>query len=542
MSSTSTILGPDGAPARSGGSRRPRAVSSSYSSWGQIYDAANRSDFSGYFYIPTLDPGEQLDTLSLRAIRERTDWLYARVGAVRMLIDRTALAEAGMGVWPKWISGDEAFDKAATDAYHYAVHDPRVFSADAQQDGYSAQYAIRRTIKKSGDCFGQLLRPAPGSMMPQMHLIPGWQCENFGDELPGQNWQDGIRRNERGRPLEYCFVSTGADGKRRPQRVPADDVLHFHDPFHPGQRRGEPVLASVARKMFRREDLYHAIANGTLARERFGFALEYAPDGGGPKLPGVGGDGEDDAEKVSESGAKLSVRRLFGEQINDTTDIPELPSGASIRTIESNRPGTAVMEFQDHVLREASWAQGYPAEWVFFQAGVGQGTVAREIIVAAAEVINCAREFQMRPQFAIRHPVFFIWQLIKAGYFDRLGIKVPDAWWKTKQIMPALPTVDVGREGAMHDNRVATGKESIEAYHGEQQGTDASDVEDENLNAIQRRHKKLRKLNEELAKDGFEPLRYQDVWSRNVNIQPPMENNAGGSNDFPPAGGKSPKK
>jgi hypothetical protein len=130
----------------------------------------------------------------------------------------------------------------------------------------------------------------------------------------------------------------------------------------------------------------------------------------------------------------------------------------------------------------------------------------------------------MRPQFAIRYPVFWIWQLIAAGYFERLGIAVPKNWWMTKNILPALPTLDVGREGNLHDNRVATGKESIEAYHGAQ-GEDASDVENENTAAIKRRMRKLAQLNADTKAEreaaGMPPFTLQDVWSRSINVQAP---------------------
>lgn len=60
------------------------------------------------------------------------------------------------------------------------------------------------------------------------------------------------------------------------------------------------------------------------------------------------------------------------------------------------------------------------------------------------EVIIASREFQLRPQFGIRWPVFWIWQLIITGYFERLKIKVPANWWQQKLIFPALPAVDIG--------------------------------------------------------------------------------------------------
>lgn len=513
----SAILGPDGTPATRAEQRGGRQAAMV-----TAYEAANRADFRhGYFYMPALNPSEQLDTMSLQAIRERTDYLYKNVGAVTMLIDRVSLAEAGTGVWPKWVTGQEDFDKAATDAFHFANHDPRVFSADANNDAYSVQYAIRRCIALYGDCFGQLLRPSPGALHPQLHLIPGWRCDSMGDEPAEEGWDQGIRYNARGRAIQYKFIS-GKGSQRRAMIVEAADVLHFHDPFLPEQRRGVPCLAAVAKKMFRREDIGRAIANGTLARERLGFAIEFPDDGSGGPTGSIGAESDGDTEVVEKTdGTKYTLKKIFGEGSSEDVEIPDLPAGAKISTIESNRPGTAVMEYQDSILREAAWSRKYSPEYVFFMAGVGQGTVARGVMLGAGEVIVSTREFQLRPQFALRYPIFWVWQVILGGYFDRLKIEVPANWWMIKHIMPALPTMDVGREGALHDNRVATGKESIEFYHGAQ-GEDASDVEDENVAAIKRRFLKLKKLNEELGKDNpnFIPLRYEDVWARSINVPP----------------------
>lgn len=508
-----SILAPDGRPARQAEQRAPRQKS-----WWQVYEAANRADFRGWFYLPTLSPAEQLDSLTRAAIAERIDWLYKNVGAVTMLIDRLALEESGTGVWPKWITGQADFDRAATDGFHYSNYDPRVFSADGHNDAYSVQYAIRRCIALYGDCFGQLIRPSPGALHPQLHLIPGYQCENFGDEKPGDGWQDGIRANALGRPVEYKFI-TGHGRERKAVTVPADDVLHFHDPFLPGQRRGVSALASVAKKLFRREDIGKAVANGTLARERLGFALETDGGAAGPQPPwAAGGEGEGETTTAENpDGTRYTLRKIFGDNAAEEVEVPMLPPGVKIKPVESNRPSPEVREFEDSILREAAWSRKYPPEFVFFMAGVGQGTVARGLLIAAGAIIVAAREFQLRPQFCQRYPVFWCWQMIKGGYFAARQITPPANWYLMKQIMPALPTMDVGREGALHDTRVATGRESIESYHGTQ-GEDASDVEDDNLGAIRRRFRKLKDLNAELHRDGFPPLTYQDVWSRTVNV------------------------
>src|SRR5438046_645949 len=130
------------------GSKKPQSLN-------RFFEAADRADFKGWFYFPTLTPTAQMEETAVRTLCERSSWLYNNIGAVGMAIDGPALDEDGTGLWPKWTTGQADYDKAMTDAYHFANHDPRIFSADGLQDCYAAQYAIRRSIALYRDCFGQ---------------------------------------------------------------------------------------------------------------------------------------------------------------------------------------------------------------------------------------------------------------------------------------------------------------------------------------------------------------------------------------------------
>lgn len=474
--------------------------------WWSIYEASDRADFSGYFFLPNLTPSEQMNSLSERAIAERSDWLYKNVGAVKMVIDGLAVDEVGTGLWPKWTTGEADFDKAMTDAFHYANHDPRIFSADGLNDAYSCQFNIRRCIRLYGDAFGQLLRPSPGSIMPQHALFPGYMIDNFGDEKPEDGWTRGVKRNAMGRPVAYRVLNKEhASGYTD---VPADDILHYHDPFLPGQVRGVPSLAAVCKKLFRREDIGKALANGTLARERLGYVLEFSDQSSQAGPVFVPGAREVSTVK-NEDGSRFTVQKIFGFDSEDQVPIPELPKGSKMNTVESNRPGTAVMEYQDSILREVAWNEIYPPEYVFDLAGMRQGTLARLVLQKVKNVINGKREFQLKPQFINRHSVFFTWMLIRAGYFDALNIKVPEQWWKHKIVAPADNTVDIAREGRLYDERVSTNKMSISSFHA-LAGEDDDATEDENLAVIDRRLIKLDALNAR-RKTKFT---YFDMWPR----------------------------
>jgi hypothetical protein len=517
-----------------------------FRSWWSVYEAAERADFRGYFYLPTLNPGEQLNSLTASAIRERIDFLYKNVAPVTVAIDGLAVEEAGTGSWPKWITSSPDFNKAITDAFHYAFHDPRIFSADGETDYYGSQVTIRRMIRLYGDGFGQFLRPAPGNIFPQCALIPGWRVENGSQQKGDPRWREGILRNALGRRLSVSVLApSGLSGDFAPQVdsqvVAADDMLHFHDMFLPGQNRGVSSLAPVVKKMFRREDIGKALANGTLARERLGFALEMKDEDMGP----IAAEGEGDEQVVQNAdGTEFTLRRFFGPDAGEEIEVPRLPNGAKIATIESNRPGTAVMEFQDSILRELAWATLYPPEYMFFLAGMGQGTVARLVLQRVEALKRFRRANQLFPQFCNRWNVYAAWQMILAGIFD--DINIPDDWWKHKIHSDADKSVDIGREGRLYDDRVATNKMSIDDYHA-LAGADAGDVDESNMARIKERIMMLNKLNAdpELQKAGIQ-FTYYDLWPRSINAAtpPPTEEQTSEipPNPYPPDPPPRPKK
>lgn len=499
------ILLPDGTPAP----KRQRA-----NTWQQIYEAAERSDFRGYFYIPSLDPVEQLDSMTSRTLAEKNDWLYKNVGAVAMVIDGLALDEVGTGLWPKWQSKNPAFNKSATDSYHFTNRDPEAFSADGRDNAYSMEFAIRRAIRLYGDAFGQFIEPGEGETMPRMQLIPGYRCDNFGDEKPGDNLRNGIRTNRANRAISFRIIN-GTGSNRSYTDVPASQMRHFHDPFLPGQLRGTPALAAVAKRLFRREDILAALTNGTLLREKMGFAIQ-TQKGGMAKPVVFPGEGSISTEE-NDDGSKFTVQKLFGEKARDDISIPELQAGAEIKLLESSRPNVAVTDFLDQILREVAWTTTYPPEYIFFLAGMGQGTAVRLVLQKVKGVIGSKREFQLLPQFLIPWHTFWVWTRIRTGAFDSVEGGIPSDWWNHKIIYPADMTVDQGREGRLYDERVSTNRMGIEAYHG-MSGEDAGDVEDENLAAIDRRLAKLDALNKARG-TAFE---YFDIWPRTISAPAPV--------------------
>lgn len=491
----SQILDPSGAPVSSASFRQQAIAGENY------FDALKRQGFNGYLYFPTLEPNEQMPVSTRAEINKKADWLYKNIPEVRAVIDGLSLDEVDGGIWPKATTENPVFNKIVTNDFHDQNDEPRVFHSGAVQNFYTAQLLIRRSIRQFGELFGQLLRPC------MMHFVNAWRCTNARVSKLNQDlWDDGVMYAPvLGRPVKYRFV-TGSDGAGY-QDFEADDVLHFHDDFFEGQRRGMSCLTPIVDRLFSFKELGDSETLGEMARNRIAYAITRKDDDVGPLLvPGASAQEEIDTG----DGGKLIIQKIVpmgGKNIQ----VAEMPPNMDIKVIESNR-GAQTVEFLRWILTSFAHSTLYPPEYVFNLSGLSQGTLVRLVIDRVQRIKNYVRQNQLIPQFVKRWYVFWLWQRIKSGAYDNIEGGIPADWWRAKYLCPGDDTVDVGREGRLYDDRVDSGKMSVEAYHA-MSGEDASDVEDENLAAFIRRLEKV-----EAAKAKYphlaDKISYEAIWTK----------------------------
>lgn len=446
-------------------------------------------NWKGFFWAPDLDPKEQLPVQTRTEINKKNLWLYNNVAPVSMIIDGLSLDEVDTGTWPKATTSNPAFNKAVTRDFHNINKDPRFFSASGMDNYYSAQLTVRRCIRLYGELFGQLLRAGDGIGIPTMHFVNPWQCTDAGKADKDSPRKDGIIRSRLDRAINYRFVTNAQ--KTQWEDVAAEDVLHFHDKFLPGQVRGTGILTPCTNSLFRYDDIDRAEANGLRLRSKMAYTLSRREGGSddGPILPSTG-----KVEKIAqEDGSHLILQHLTSRD-SDDVEVATIPAGYDMKVLESSR-ATSTIEFLKWILQTASYTSLYPAEYVFNLAGLGQGTLVRLVQKRVQRVKNTNRQFQLIPQFCDRWYNFWLWQRIKAGVYDKVKGRVPEDWFEHKTISPADDTVDLGREGKLFDDRVDSGKMSIEKYFG-QDGEDAEDVDTENAAVLLRRLARIKEMKE----------------------------------------------
>lgn len=472
------ILAPNGKPARS----ELRAQGMGYA-----FDAAKRSGYRGWFWFPELDPRSQMPEWTRAEIAGKVNWLYNNNGAATLVVDGLSLDEVDTGIWPRATTSSAAFNKEVTNAFDDECGDARFFDEAAVENFYTMQYAIRRHIRLHGEFFGQLLRPGEGSNLPTLHTVTGFQVGQARTQQDQSAWDEGVMSNARSRAIMYRFL-TNKD-RTQWQDVPAGDVLHFHDAFWKGQKRGVSLLANAARKLFSMDDIERANTSGELLRTRIAYAITKKDDGDGEPawLPGASAAEIVETEQPDGKKVKLLIQRIVANDGSEV-DVADLPPGRDLKVVESQK-GSAAKEWNQYLLTDVAYGTLYPPEYVFFLGGIGQGTLARLVQKRVQRVKNTVRHFQLIPQFCKRWYNFWLWQRIKMRRFDAVG--VPADWFRARMICPADDTVDQGREGRLYDDRVGRGNMSPEVYHG-MQGEDADSMEDEVIAARIRRLKKLK--------------------------------------------------
>ena len=486
-----------GRPLRGAGRARGDSGGGSGLNW--AFDAARQAGYRGWFWFPELDPGQQVTAFTRTQIARKMNWAYNNIGAIRAVVDGLALDEVDTGLWPKPATASPAFNAAVKLAFDQQCGFHKAFSASGDDNFYSGQYLVRRELRLRGDCFAQKLRPGENAATPQIAFLGGWQCDNAETRLDQSQWRDGRMDGRFGRALKYRFLQ----GRDRVsfRDLDAADVIHFHDPFLVGQKRGISELAPVVGKLFSYDDIFRHETNSVILRSRIAYAIERKAedDGGFTVLPGT-----EESEVIEQAdGSKLFVQKIVSRD-GQEVDVAELPGGRTLRVVESMKSSESSGWLKE-LLTAVAQCTKYPPEYLFGLGGLSQGTLVRMAQGKVQRVFNTVRDFQLIQQYIDEWWPFWLWQNIARGTFDGVRGGIPDVWWPYRVVRPKNITVDEGREGRLYDDRVATGKMPAGLYVGMLYGEDHEDVEDEIIRDAYRRRRRVREIAEEMGESPIAP-------------------------------------
>lgn len=491
------------------------------------FDAARHFGYRGWFWFPSLDPGQQSTTFTREEIGRKSNWAYNNIGAARAVIDGLSLDEVDTGLWPKPRTSSPAFNAAVKALWDQQCGFGKACTSDGENNFYAAQFLQRREIRLRGDVFAQKLRSGEAAACPQIHFLPGWQCRNNPDADP-EVWHDGRRDAALGRAVAFRFV-TG----RSFRDVPADQLAFLHDPFLIGQKRGLPCLAPVVRKLFSLDDIERAETSGVLLRSRIAYAIErkMGDDDPGPTLlPGT----VDTQQIEQEDGSKLFVQKVVAQDGTEV-DVAEMRGGRQLKVIESSRASESG-DWLKLLLADIAYSTLYPVDYIYSLGGLTQGTLVRMVQQKIQRVLNTVRDFQLIPQFIDDWYPFWLWDNIAAGNLDNVRGGIPDDWWPYVIIRPRDMSVDPKGDGRLYDERVATGKMPVGLYVGMLYGADEEEHDDAVIRDAYRRRRRNREIAAELQED---PIPVEEIFRApaggpSVPAEPEQK-----EDDDPPKKGKS---
>lgn len=483
-------------------------------SMGEAFDAAKQGGYKGFFWFPSLDPADQMPHCTRQTIAEKLNWLYNNVAAMRAVVDGLALDEVDTGLWPKPYTSSSAFNAAVKPVFAQQCGFHKAFSADGEDNFFSGQFRVRREIRLRGALFGAKLRAGEAAACAQLHFLPDWQCCNAVTNLDQALWRDGRMDNKFGRALKYRFV-TSTDRKRWTD-LDAADVIHYHDPFLTGQKRGMSELAPAVRKMFSLDDIERASTSGVLLRQRIAYAIQRAE--GDESAPSLLAGARHVQTITNPDGSKVVIQKIT---VGDDTEVEvaDLSQGKQLKVIESNKNNES-SGWITELLEAVAQCTKYPAEYVFARVGLTQGTLVRMVQQKVQRVINTNRDFQLVMQYIDEWWPFWLWQNILAGRFDNVRGGIPDDWYSYLVVRPKDMTVDPGRDGRLYDERVRAGLMPWSVYCGMLYGEDGEEMEDSVIREAYRRRRRVAEIAAELNET---PMSVGEIFKAPAGSAPPPE-------------------
>ncbi len=481
---------------------RPVA-SSSLLGMGEAFDAAKRNGYKGWWWFPSLDPEAQMPEQTREVIAEKLSWLYNNVPAVSAVIDGLAMDEVDTGLWPKPATSSSAFNSAVKAAFQQQCGFHKSFSADGEDNFFSGQYRVRREIRKMGELFGAKLRAGEAATCPQLHFLPSWQCANASTKLDQSFWKEGRMNNKFGRAMKFRFLKN----RERTQwdDLDAADVIHFHDPFFTGQKRGISELAPAVRQLFKLDEIGKAETTGVLLRARMAYAIERGEgDNEAPSLlPGA----REVSTITNPDGTKVLIQKIM---VDDDTEVEvaDLSGGKKIKVVESAKSSESA-SWIDQLLANFARCTKYPDAYIFNMSGLTQGTAVRMAETKVQCVVNTVRDFQIILQYIDEWYPFWLWQNIQSGTFDNVRDGIPDLWWPYHVVRPKDKTVDPGRVGRLYDERVRGGLMPVGLYTGMIYGEDEEEFDDKIIHDAYRRRRRIVEIAADLK---VSPLAYEEIF------------------------------
>ena len=410
--------------------------------WGSPFEAANWSPRRGSVpgAAPTDSRNELTSTVRTELVR-KSRYMHKNSGFVRELVANMAIYSTGDGIRVQAQSPDPDWNREAES--YFALWSARC-EVTRRFSFEECQALVCRGMDIDGEYF--IHKTRDGSGEPRIQLL---ESHRIGDLFGSQNTVDGIGLDPFGAPLFYRVVED--NGKARD--MPADSVLHIHEPEWAGGVRSHPTIQHSINHLLDEMELLalekHAVKDNADVSRILKTARGEIDDNGDFVVSGAGGSGE--------PSDPVSLQKIIGGKL------VALKPDESLDSFQSNRPSPTFTGFLEHLRRDSALGM-IPFEFAADSSKIGGAGV--RLIVAKAD-----RRFSFRQMILERRMIRPVWAYVIGDAIARGLLPPIEGWWKICTVPPKRVTVDAGREAQQNRADVEMGLKTL-SDHFQELGAD----------------------------------------------------------------------
>lgn len=443
--------------------------------WQGNYAGASVTPARGQLPWSTLNTLYDLPASEQRELVRRSRALFANSGLAKVL--NTIAMMVGSQI-PQMASGDEGWNTLTEQLLQFENGSLLISDVSGEHNLETIQPLLELLAMRDGDCFVVFTKTRTGRASWRIyegHTVNGQPPGTYSD----RRWEQGIQRNEEGRPISYWFEEQNAwtAGPSRGTEVPARAVRHYK---YTPTRRGIPALAHAVNNLIDIHERRGFVKSGLKLRAMLGLAIE--TEGGskdtGPRPIGGGmynASGGSPASRAgmlssaTDTGPKFEKIDAAGNTAYVLTPKP----GQTVNHLRDDNPSPNATDFEAELLRDVAIGLQLPPQ-VLFWLEKQTGPMVRYTIRMAQRRIDERRSY-MRNTFLNPWIAYQLSIALKSGNLEEPPGGLPEFWWRCTWQEPADLTIDVGRDGNLEIKQIEAGVTSLHEVCGSQ-GLDWQDV------------------------------------------------------------------
>jgi capsid protein len=430
--------------------------------WSQAFTAASdspsRTSTTG---MPT-DSRREITMRTRLELVKKSRWLNNNLGLFRRFTNGTSRYAVGSGIVHIPDTQDKVFNKAADKYFEDWASNEIMCDVRGRVSFWRMQKYLLRAMVRDGDSF-VLKTPTKDQVMADGRTVPGrpqlqWlestmignrqflsNVNGFDDE----GYRDGILATAQSKAIRYKILQdTSAlmmDQAGDPVTVPAEAMRHLFDSERATSLRGLPWgyhgmnsgldildLTTLEKQANKLHSAMAAVIKRRSGDKKAGF---------GSGLRQVETTGADGKKKVTTYENFAGGAGVLNLDLDEEFDLKT-----------SNRTNNTFTGFIDFLVRDMAWGLGVPPEFIWSVAGLG-GPEARLILEDAKwffeEVQDLMVDLLCRP--------IYTWVISRAILRGELPPCSDPEWWTCHWQGPAKVTIDLGKEGALELQFLASG-------------------------------------------------------------------------------------